>query len=51
MGELLKRKQAAIRVLPTTSQWFGMTYAEDMPGVRQAFAEMTEAGISPTPLF
>ena len=51
MGGMLKDGAARIRVLPTTSQWFGMTYAEDMPGVRQAFAEMTEAGIYPTPLF
>ena len=51
MGILLSRDVARIRVLPTTSQWFGMTYAEDMPGVRQAFAEMTEAGLYPSPLF
>ena len=51
MGEMLKTADARIRVLPTTSQWFGMTYAEDMPGVRQAFAEMTEQGLYPSPLF
>ena len=51
MGELLKRKQAAIRVLPTTSQWFGMTYAEDMPAVRDAFRVFTETGVYTDPLF
>ena len=51
MGELLKRKQAAIRVLPTTSQWFGMTYAEDMPKVRDAFRAMVEEGLYTSPLF
>ena len=51
MGELLKRKQAAIRVLPTTSQWFGMTYAEDMPAVRDAFRIFTETGVYTDPLF
>ena len=40
-----------IRVLPTTSQWFGMTYAEDMPGVRSAFKVMTESGIYTDPLY
>ena len=51
MGELLKRKQVAIRVLPTTSQWFGMTYAEDMPAVRDAFRAFTETGVYTDPLF
>ena len=51
MGTLLERKDVRIRVLPTTSQWFGMTYAEDMPGVRSAFRVMTESGIYTDPLF
>ncbi len=51
MGTLLSRDAVRIRVLPTTSQWFGMTYAEDMPGVREAFRVMTEEGIYASPLF
>lgn len=51
MGVLLKRSAARIRVLPTTSQWFGMTFAEDMPGVRAAFRAMTENGLYNSPLF
>ena len=51
MGVLLKRGQIRIRVLSTTSQWFGMTEAEDLPAVRQAFGEMTDAGEYPAPLF
>ena len=51
MGVLLERGQARIRVLPTTSCWFGMTFAEDMPAVRQTLAEMTEKGEYPAPLF
>jgi hypothetical protein len=51
MGTLLERKAVRIRVPPTTSQWFGMTYAEDMPGVRGAFRVMTESGIYTDPLF
>lgn len=39
-----------VQVLPTQSRWFGMTYAADMPGVRAAFAQMTEEGIYTTPL-
>lgn len=51
MGVMLKRNDIRIRVLPTTSQWFGMTYAEDMPGVRSAFKAMAESGIYTDPLF
>ena len=51
VGTLLERGAIRIRVLPTTSQWFGMTYAEDMPGVRSAFREMTESGLYSDPLF
>ena len=51
MEILLERGSARIRVLPTTSQWFGMTYAEDMPGVRTAFRVMTESGVYTDPLF
>ena len=51
MGTMLERDAVRIRVLPTTSQRFGMTYAEDMPGVRSAFRVMTESGIYTDPLF
>ena len=39
-----------VRVLPTDSHWFGMTFAEDTPGVREAFRQMVEQGIYPSPL-
>ncbi|MBR7179631.1 MAG: nucleotidyltransferase [Oscillospiraceae bacterium] len=51
MGTFLSRNLARIRVLPTTSRWFGMTFAEDMPGVRSAFKEMTDEGLYTSPLF
>ena len=51
MGTFLSRNLARIRVLPTTSRWFGMTFAEDMPGVRSAFREMTDEGLYTSPLF
>lgn len=40
-----------VHVLPTDSRWFGMTYAADMPGVRDAFAAMTEQGVYTNPLY
>ena len=51
MELLLCRGEVRIRVLPTTSHWFGMTFAEDMPGVRDAFRVMTEDAVYTTPLF
>lgn len=39
-----------VQVLSTDSRWFGMTFSEDMPGVRAAFREMAEQGIYPSPL-
>ena len=51
MGILLNRGAVRIRVLPTTSQWFGMTFAEDMPGVRAAFQAMVDSGVYTAPLF
>ena len=40
-----------VKVLPTPGKWFGMTFSEETPMVRQALAQMTQAGIYPTPLF
>lgn len=51
MGVLLERGAVRIRVLPTESQWFGMTFAEDMPAVRDAFKVMTAEGVYTDPLF
>ena len=51
MGMMRRRENVRIRVLPTTSQWFGMTYAEDMPGVRGAFKQMEDSGLYSDPLF
>lgn len=51
MGVLLERGEARIQVLSTSSQWFGMTFAEDLPGVRAAFRSMAESGLYSDPLF
>lgn len=51
VGGMLEEKTAKVQVIHTDSCWFGMTYAEDMPSVRAAFAEMTETGTYSNPLF
>ena len=40
VDELLKEGKAAVQVLPTHDQWYGMTYREDIPIVKAAFANM-----------
>ena len=41
----------SVQVLPTDGQWFGMTFAEEIPMVRAAMQQMTDEGKYPTPLF
>ena len=48
---LIKAGDATIKVLDTTSRWFGVTYAADRDGVVAKFAQLHAAGEYPTPLF
>ena len=43
--------EAAVRVLPTTASWFGVTYREDKPRVQEALAGLVENGDYPAQLF
>lgn len=40
-----------VKVLPTPSKWFGMTFSEETPMVREALEKMTREGVYPAPLF
>jgi hypothetical protein len=42
---------ATCRVLPTDSQWFGVTYQEDKPRVVAAVKALVDAGEYPSPLW
>ena len=48
---LIKSGEATIKVLDTDSKWFGVTYAEDRPGVVEKFAELHRLHIYPDRLF
>lgn len=48
---LIKSGEATVKVLDTDSRWFGVTYADDRPGVVEKFAELHKAGIYPDKLF
>ena len=45
IGELLEEKAVTVHVLPTTDHWFGMTYQEDVPVVREEFRKLLSAGV------
>ena len=40
VDDLLAEGKAAVQVLPTSDQWYGMTYREDIPIVKEAFKHM-----------
>lgn len=48
---LIKSGEATIRVLDTDSRWFGVTYAEDRPGVVENFIKLHANGTYPEKLF
>lgn len=48
---LIKSGEATVEVLDTDSRWFGVTYAEDRPGVIEKFIELHANGTYPKKLF
>ena len=51
VSEQIARGSASVRVLPTASAWFGVTYREDKPRVTAAIAELVRRGVYPEKLF
>ncbi len=51
VDKLVKSGEATVDVLDTASRWFGVTYAEDRPGVVANFKALYEAGEYPERLF
>ena len=47
LNRLLKEGKVEVTVLPTHNKWYGVTYADDMPVVRNALAKMRAAGVYP----
>ncbi len=47
---LIKTGAATVTVLPTSDQWFGVTYREDKPRVQAALLDLVAHGIYPSPL-
>jgi hypothetical protein len=51
VNELVRLGRADVRVLPTESQWFGVTYRDDRPRSAAAILKLIEAGIYPANLW
>ena len=51
VNDLIINNKATMKVLDTTSQWFGVTYQEDRQWVVDKFKELVDKGEYPSPLF
>lgn len=51
ISELIEQNLASVRVIPTGENWFGMTYPEDYPLVRQTISSFQESGRYPKHLW
>lgn len=50
VAEMIARGAATVRVLPTTADWFGVTYREDRPRVVESIARLVASGSYPPAL-
>jgi hypothetical protein len=51
VSSLISLGQASVEVLPTTAEWFGLTYRADQPRAAAAIAGLVAQGRYPSPLF
>lgn len=47
----IKDKNGTIAVIPTSAQWFGVTYKEDAPGVKSSIDNLVNSGTYPESLW
>jgi hypothetical protein len=51
VDDMIQANSADVRVLPTTSKWFGVTYPDDKPIVVGSIKALVDAGEYPGPLW
>ena len=51
VNQLVREGKAQVDILPSRDQWYGVTYQEDRPGVRQAIQRLKESGVYPKELW
>ena len=51
IGQLLEQDKLSVKVLRTDDTWYGMTYKEDVPAVKESFRRMLDKGVYREELF
>lgn len=51
VDKVVKNKEGNVKVIPTSAQWFGVTYKEDAPEVKASVDLLVEQGVYPTSLW
>ena len=51
IGKLMNEGKMSVKVLRSNDTWYGMTYHEDVPSVKDSFKKMLDSGIYKTDLF
>ena len=51
VNKLIGEQTATVRVLDTTSKWFGVTYSADRQSVVDKIKSLVDAGVYPAKLF
>lgn len=51
VDKVVKNGSATVQVIPTSAQWFGVTYKEDAPGVQASVEALVAAGEYPNNLW
>ena len=51
VNKLINDKTATVKVLDTTSKWFGVTYSADRPSVVAKIQSLVDEGVYPEKLF
>ena len=51
VNKLIVEKTATVKVLDTTSKWFGVTYAADREGTVERIRQLVADGVYPEKLF
>jgi hypothetical protein len=51
VGDMVQEGKARVQVLPTNERWFGVTYQQDKPRVKQALRELIRRGVYPENLW
>lgn len=51
IGDMLKKKEVQVKVLPSHDRWFGVTYKEDKAAVVEAIRSLIQKGMYPENLY